>query len=339
VIIDTEFNSAAQVPSRECVEGAVLAEAKGFGCVWKGESNSRDPLVLLSAMAAKTERVRLGTAIYHMFGRSPVTMAYQAATLNELSANRLILGLGVANPTLAAWHGAAYERPLRQIREYIEVIRATYAGGRVDYDGDFYSVKNFKLAFDPPAGDLRIWLAALGPQMTRLAGRISDGIIINMANPAMIRQIVDNFQAAADDAGREPGRLDVVSKIRVSIDADIEQARGALKKVCTFYTLAFGYSDMLRKMGWGGVVDSARSAYEEGGFHAARLQIPDEMLDDVPMVAATNTDAVRRRLALHEQAGSTRCIVAYVPARDDDTWTQIKSFVDRADFTGHPAAA
>src|SRR5262249_22687030 len=112
MLIDTEFNSAAQVPARICVDAAVLAEERGFGCVCKGAPNSGDPFVLLSAYAACTSRVDLGTAIYHVFGRSPVTLGIQAATLNEYAEGRLILGIGVANQTIAAWHGQRYERPL-----------------------------------------------------------------------------------------------------------------------------------------------------------------------------------------------------------------------------------
>ena len=89
MIIDTEFNSAAQIPSGICLRAAVAAERRGFGCVWKGESNSRDPLVLLSAMAALTSELKLGTAIYHVFGRSPVTMGIQPAPAHLVERGRL----------------------------------------------------------------------------------------------------------------------------------------------------------------------------------------------------------------------------------------------------------
>ena len=92
--IDIEFNSAGHVPSSGILEAAQLAEQKGFGAVWKGESNSRDPVVLLAAIAARTSRIELGTAVYHIFARTPVTLGYLAATLNELSLGRFILGLG-----------------------------------------------------------------------------------------------------------------------------------------------------------------------------------------------------------------------------------------------------
>src|SRR3970040_124046 len=157
LVIDTEFTSAAQVPAKICADAAVLAEERGFAGVWKGESNSRDPLVVLSDYAARTRRLELGTAIYHMYGRSPVTLGIQAATLNEYADGRLLLGLGVANGTIAAWHGDTYDRPPRRIREYVEIVRATYTGERVEYDGDFYaSTKGFTLPFSPPPYPLRL---------------------------------------------------------------------------------------------------------------------------------------------------------------------------------------
>jgi alkanesulfonate monooxygenase SsuD/methylene tetrahydromethanopterin reductase-like flavin-dependent oxidoreductase (luciferase family) len=340
MIIDTEFNSAAQIPSDLCLDAAVLAEARGFGCIWKGESNSRDPMVLLSAMAVSTHTVQFGTAIYHIFGRSPVTLAAQAATFNELSGGRLILGLGVGNPTIAAWHGSEFDRPLARLREYVQVLRAAYSGDKVeDIAGDFYSTtRGFRLAFRPPEAPLRIWIAGLGPQMARLAGAIADGIIINLANPTMIEEIVANFHDGARRAGRNPASLDVVSKVRVSLHEDPVQARWALKKVATFYSLQDGYSDMLRRMGWGDVVDAVQENHRTSGFDAARRQIPDDMIDDIPMYAAADMNALPAKLAAYAHAGSTRCVVAYVPADNTKQWSEIDRFIADADFVAQQGA-
>ncbi len=331
MIIDTEFNSAAQVPSRICVDAAVLAEERGFGCVWKGESNSRDPMVFMSAMAARTSTLDVGSAIYHVFGRTPVSLAIQAATLNEFAQGRMILGLGVANPIIAAWHGESFERPLGRLREYLEVFHAAYSGERVDYKGDFYSVDGFRLAFEPPGYPLRVWIAGLGPQMCRLAGKLSDGLIVNMANPPMIEGMVHTFHEGAQEAGKNPADLTVVSKVRVSLNEDVEKAKWALKKVLTFYCLAGGYSDMLRKMGWDSVVDTVRATYDSDGFHTARKQVPDEMIDDVPMYAGADLDGLPEKLAGYEAAGSQRCVAAYVPS-GEDLWGEIQRYLKMADF-------
>jgi alkanesulfonate monooxygenase SsuD/methylene tetrahydromethanopterin reductase-like flavin-dependent oxidoreductase (luciferase family) len=332
VIIDTEFNSAAQIPSDICLRAAVAAERRGFGCVWKGESNSRDPLVLLSAMAALTSELKLGTAIYHVFGRSPVTMGIQAATFNELSGGRLLLGLGVGNGIISGWHGQEFSRPVRLAREYIEIVRAVYSGERVpDINGDFFSTRGgFRLAFKPPQEPLEIWLAGLGPQLARLAGKFCGGVMINMANGEMISEIAENVRVGAKEAGRDPDDIQIVSKIRVSLHEDVSRARWALKKVLTFYSLQQGYSQMLHRMGWGDVVDTIQLKYRTEGFAAARRSIPDEMIDGVPMYAGTDLSGLPAKLASHAAAGVTRCNVAYVPADDSRQWQEIDNFLTLA---------
>src|ERR687886_907790 len=147
---DVEFNSGAFYPAAGTVELAEIAEDKGFGAVWKGESNSTDPLVLLSAVASRTKKIKLGTAIYHIYGRSPVTLGIQAASLQDLSGGRLLLGLGVANKSIAGWHGGVFDRPLKRAREYIDIVRKVAAGERVEYEGEIYQTgKRFQLSWKP----------------------------------------------------------------------------------------------------------------------------------------------------------------------------------------------
>src|SRR6266571_1839014 len=140
---DVEFDSGAFYPAAGTVELAQLAEDHGFEAVWKGESNSTDPLVLLSAMAARTRSIKLGTAIYHIYGRSPVTLGIQAATLNDLSNGRVMLGLGVANKPIASWHSGTFDKPIRRIREYADVVRQVATGERVEYQGEIYGTSAF----------------------------------------------------------------------------------------------------------------------------------------------------------------------------------------------------
>src|SRR4029078_12180935 len=113
MIFDVEINSAAHYPAAGWMGLIELAEQVGFGAFWKGESNSTDPLVMLSGVASRTKRIKLGTANNNIYGRSPVTLGVQAATLQDLSDGRLLLGLGVANKSIASWHGGTFDRPLR----------------------------------------------------------------------------------------------------------------------------------------------------------------------------------------------------------------------------------
>ncbi len=248
---DIELNSAAHYPVRGIVDLSPAIEQAGFGAFWKGESNSTDPLVLLSAIAARTSKLKLGTAIYHIYGRSAVTLGIQSATIQDLSGGRLLLGLGVANKTIAAWHNGVFDRPLRRAREYIDIVTKTAAGERVEYEGEISNTgKRFQLSWQPAHPNFPIYLAGLGPQMTKLVGKISDGVFINMGTPATIKEIASRVREGAVEAGRDPNSIEIIAKVRVSLNPDRAAARSKLRQVLTFYNIADHYKDMLIASGF-----------------------------------------------------------------------------------------
>ncbi|HWO43013.1 MAG TPA: LLM class flavin-dependent oxidoreductase [Candidatus Eisenbacteria bacterium] len=317
MIYDIEINSAAHYPAAGVPGLVELAESAGFGAFWKGESNSTDPMVMLSAVASRTKTIRLGTAIYHIYGRSPVTLGIQAATLQDLSGGRLLLGLGVANKSIAAWHGGVFDRPLKRAREYIEIVRKVAAGERVEYAGEMYRTgKRFQLSWKPAYPGVPIYLAALGPQMTKLAGKIADGVFINMATPAKVKEIADRVRDGAREAGRDPGKIEVIAKCRVSLHAERAQARAKLRQVLTFYNIADHYSDMLRGMGFETEVNAIHEAFQRGGFKAAMAALSDDYMDKLPVVPATSIQEIKERIAAFGEAGATRLVLPYVPVTE-----------------------
>ena len=315
MVYDIEINSAAHYPAANVVDLVERAEQAGFGAFWKGESNSTDPMVLISAAASRTSTIKLGTAIYHIYGRSPVTLGVQAATLQDLSGGRVLLGLGVANKAIAAWHGGVFDRPLRRAREYIEIVRKVVAGERVEYEGEIYGTgERFQLSWKPRYMRMPVYLAGLGPQMSRLAGRSSDGVFINMATAAKIREIADRTRAAARTVGRGP--VDIIAKVRVSLNADREVARSNLRQALTFYNLADHYSDMLREQGFVAEVDAVQEAFRSGGFKAAMGAMTDDYMDQLPVIPATSVEEIKDRLGPYLEAGVTRLVVPYVPVSE-----------------------
>jgi alkanesulfonate monooxygenase SsuD/methylene tetrahydromethanopterin reductase-like flavin-dependent oxidoreductase (luciferase family) len=315
--IDIEFNSGAQLPLAAVPELASMAETHGFGCVWGGEANNKDPTVMLSAIAAVTSRIKLGSAVYHILGRTPATLALQAAGLNELSRGRFCLGLGVSNPTIAKWHGLNMDHPLGRIEEYLDIVRLAMRGEKVNYDGKYFASHGFKLAFHPSGSRVPIYLAAFGPKMTRLAGKITDGVLINMANPAEIRRIIDGVKEGAQEAGKDPAAVEVICKIRCSVAHSYAAAREALSHALTYYALADYYRDLLGRMGFGAEVQAMRAAWQAGGFHAARRLVSDRLFEGLPFVAATSVEEVVEQVRRYEDAGATRIIVPYVAATED----------------------
>jgi alkanesulfonate monooxygenase SsuD/methylene tetrahydromethanopterin reductase-like flavin-dependent oxidoreductase (luciferase family) len=321
VIYDIELNSAAHYPVAGIVELSPLIEQAGFGAFWKGESNSTDPLILLSAIAARTRTLKVGTAIYHIYGRSPVTLGVQSATLQDLSGGRLLLGLGVANKTIASWHGGTFDRPLRRAREYIDIVRKTAAGERMEYQGEIYStmqpgLPTFQLSWKPAHPSFPIYLAGLGPQMTRLVGQISDGVFINMATPATIREIAGRVRAGAIEAGRDPSKVLIIAKVRVSLHPDRATARSRLRQVLTFYNIADHYRDMLKASGFETEVNAIQEAFKAGGFKAASKLMTDEYMDKLPVIPATSVKEIKERLQPFVEAGVDRMIVPYVPVTE-----------------------
>ncbi len=296
MIYDIELNSAAHYPVAGIVELSPLIEQAGFGAFWKGESNSTDPLILLSGIAARTRTLQVGTAIYHIYGRSAVTLGIQSATLQDLSGGRLLLGLGVANKTIASWHGGTFDRPLRRAREYIDIVRKTAAGERMEYQGEIYStmqpgLPTFQLSWKPSHPSFPIFLAGLGPQMTRLVGQISDGVFINM-------------------------EVQIIAKVRVSLHPDRAMARSRLRQVLTFYNIADHYRDMLKASGFEPEVNAIQEAFKAGGFKAASKLMTDAYMDKLPVIPATSVKEIKERLQPFVEAGVDRMIVPYVPVTE-----------------------
>jgi alkanesulfonate monooxygenase SsuD/methylene tetrahydromethanopterin reductase-like flavin-dependent oxidoreductase (luciferase family) len=317
MIFDVEINSAAHYPAAEVPGLIEVAEQAGFGAFWKGESNSTDPFVMLSAVASRTTKIKLGTAIYHIYGRSPVTLGIQSATLQDLSGGRLLLGLGVANKAIAGWHGGVFDRPLKRAREYIEVTRKVAAGERVEYEGEVYNTgKRFQLSWKPSFPNVPVYLAGLGPQMTKLVGKIADGVVINMATPAKVREIVARVREGAVEAGRDPSKIEIIAKSRVSLNVDKNAARAKLRQVLTFYNIADHYSDMLRGMGFDKEVSAIHEAFQKGGFKAAMGALTDDYMDKLPVVPASDVREIKEKMKAFEEAGVTRMVIPYVPVTE-----------------------
>ncbi len=325
--IDIEFNSGAQLPLDAVPGLAQLAESHGFDCAWGGEANNKDPTVMLSAIAAVTTRLKVGSAVYHILGRTPATLALQAVGLDELSSGRFLLGVGSSNPTIAKWHGQTMDHPLGRVQEYLDIVRAALRCEKLNFAGKYFSAQNFKLAFKPSGRVIPIYLAAFGPKMTRLAGRISDGVLINMANPVEIRRIASEVRAGAQEAGKDPAAMEIICKIRCSIAHNYSVARDALSHALAYYALADYYRELLGRMGFAAEVEAMRAAWKNEGFHAARRLITDRMFSSLPLVAATTAVEVVEQIRPYAEAGATRIILPYVGASDDMVG-EMKSFIE-----------
>src|SRR5262245_55281466 len=156
-----------------------LADELGFDSIWQGEAWGYELFTSLADLARVTSRVKVGAGVANVFSRSPAVIASSAATLDERSGGRVVLGLGTSGPQVVEhWHGLHYDRPLRRLREYVDVVRMILRREPLVYRGEIFQLeRGFTIRFRPVRDEIPIYLASLSSRSIALAGEIADGIL------------------------------------------------------------------------------------------------------------------------------------------------------------------
>jgi len=244
------------------------AEERRFRAAWFPEITFGDAFGPATGVALRTSRLDVGTGVVGIWSRSPVTMALQAATLNELSDGRLLLGVGLqARGYVEGWHGQTYERPVRAMREYLTILRRILAGEAVTFEGELFSVRNFQLTMQPPERPLRIYLAAIGPQMLRLAGELADGVLGYCYSLEYVRDVVlPNLRAGAERAGRSLDGFDVACGFPALItedDSGLDLIRGQALMFATAGGSSPEYAKSIAAAGFGAEVEEIAARFAD----------------------------------------------------------------------------
>ena len=294
------------LPPRLQIDYSVRAEKRGFRAAWFPEITFGDAFGPATAVATKSSRIGLGTGVVGIWSRSAVTMALQAATLNELSDGRLLLGVGLqARGYVEGWHGQRYERPVRAMREYVTILRRILSGENVTFEGEIFSVRGFQLMMQPPERPARIYMAAIGPQMTRLAGELADGIIGYCYSAEYVRDtVLPNLRAGAERAGRSLDGFDVACGFPTIVTPDesgLEQIKGQVMMFATAGSSSPEYATSFAAAGHD--VAPIQERVDAGDVDGALGLVTDEMAD--AMTIAGSPDRVQRRIDEYRDAGLT----------------------------------
>jgi F420-dependent oxidoreductase-like protein len=201
------------------------AERLGYDSVWTAEAYGSDAATILGWLAGQTTKIRLGSAIFQMPGRSPAMTAMTAATLDQLSDGRMMLGLGSSGPQVAeGWHGQRFGRQIQRTREYVAVVRKTLARERLEFRGETLELplpdgpgKALKLTIAPVQERIPIYLAAIGPNNTRLAGEIADGWIPFLFSPEHVAEFRPLLEEGAQAGGRSLDGFDIAPTVSVFV--------------------------------------------------------------------------------------------------------------------------
>ena len=296
---------------------AQRAEEAGFESLWTNEDIGFDSFTVLSAIAQHTSRIHLGTAIVNVYSRSAMQLAMAAATLDELSGGRAILGLSIGHhPWNDLGHGIPIEQPLARIREYVTFIRKALSGEAFTHDGPIFPGVDTRLAFDPARPNLPIFVAGERPKIIALAGEIADGLIINVVSPEYIADFAaEQLHSSARAAGRDPKQLELTALVTCAVADDPAEALAHARAMVAHRlrislkmldTQPAHRHDEIRHI---------NTLMLAGDRDRAVAQVGEELARSI--VVFGSTDEIRAGIERYFAAGATRVVcVAYPRSRD-----------------------
>jgi F420-dependent oxidoreductase-like protein len=307
------------------------ADELGYYALWTSEAYGSDAVVPLAWIGAQTQRIRLGTAIMQMPGRTPANTAMTAMTLDELSGGRCLLGLGLSGPQVVeGWHGVAYGKPLGKTREYVEIVRKIFKREEpLVHRGEHYQIpyagpdatglgKPLKSILHPRP-DIPIYLASIGPKNVALTAEIADGWLPFLFSPRHYEAVYagnvnEGFTAAGGGKGYD--RFDIAPSTQVIIDDDLESARNRLKPMLALYIGGMGakgknfYNELTVRYGYEEAAETIQNLYLSGQKAEAIAAVPDDFVDDVALVGPAAR--VRDRLQMWRDSPITTLnVIAY----------------------------
>jgi F420-dependent oxidoreductase-like protein len=319
------------------------AESSGFDAVFTAEAWGSDAFTPLAWWGRETSRVRLGTSIVQLSGRSPASIAMHALTLDHLSGGRMILGMGVSGPQVVeGWYGQPFAKPLARTREVVDIIRKVLAReGPVTNDGPHHPLpyagpgsvglgKPLKPITHPLRADLPIWLGAEGPKNVAQTAEIADGwipIFYTPGSAAMYQPWLDEG-FARPGARRTRDTFEIAATCHLEITDDPRAVIDALKPVVALYMGGMGakeqnfHKNVFERMGYGAVTDKVQELFLAGNRDEATALIPDELVDDLHIVG--DAAKVRDKIAEWEATGVTTLLLS---CRSGDEVRQVAEVV------------
>ena len=308
-----------QLPSPDWVDRAVAAEELGFTSVWTAEAWGSDALTPLAYLAAKTERIQLGTSVVQLAARTPTATAMSAITLDHLSGGRFRLGLGVSGPQVVeGWYGRPSDKPLARTREYVEIIRRVVAREEpLDFDGEFHQHpyhgpgstglgKSLKSIVHPLRRHIPIYLGAEGPKNVTQTAEIADGWLPLYYSPYRQEVYADQLTAA------KPG-FEIASLVNFTISDDVRKALWPVRASLGFYIGGMGakgqnyHTKLMARMGLGEQATRIQDLFLEGRGDEAVFEVPVEFADEISLVGTP--ERIADRVAAWKDSAVTEILI------------------------------
>ncbi len=291
-----------EVPLAEHAEIAREAEQLGYTDAWSLEVDGIDCFSPLAVIGSATQ-LRLGTAIANVYTRGPATLAMTAAGLAEVAPGRFCLGVGAGSqPIVESWNGGTFSRPATRVRETVEFLRRVFAGERVVFEGETFTVQGFRLSRIPTA-PIPIHVAALRPAMLRVAGQVGDGAIINWLSAEDVKKSVAVVREAAQTAGRDPEAVEITARLFVCVDPPSEATETGIRRHINTYLNVPVYKAFHEWLGRTEALGPMWQAWESGDRKGAVAAIPESVIDE--LILRGSVDNIHAHVKRYMDAGVT----------------------------------
>lgn len=328
------------------LEIARTAEELGYDSIWAAEAYGSDAASVLAWLAAGTSRIKLGAGIFQIPARSAAMTAMTAATIDQLSGGRMLLGLGTSGPQVSeGWHGVRFPRQVERTRDYVAVVRMALAHQKVEYHGETLDLpmpngpgKALKLTIHPVQKQIPIFLAVLGPKNVALAGEIADGWLPVFFSPEHVSRLRVPLEEGAARAGRSLDGFRVCPTVNVMISDDVASARDAMRPMLALYIGGMGsreqnfYNRLVSSYGFEAAAREVQDLYLDGKRAAAMEALPDALIDMTSI--AGPKDRARERLRAFRDAGVETLIVSPMAFDAEDRQQQLRLVAELAEEVG-----
>ena len=294
---------------RESLEKVRIAESLGYELVATGEAWGPSTVPWMALLAANTERIQIGTSILNTYSRSPGAIAQEFAALETISGGRMVCGLGSSgHRVIEHFHGVSFDKPLRRIRETVEIINTLISGERLNYEGQIFSMsRGFRLDYDRPRNHVPIYIAAITPKSIRQTGEIADGIFPIHWPKNRFASLRQDLGAASTAAGRPADAVTIAPFTNVYVlDGSNDDAAWQMARQPLFhYVNRMGdfYWNMLASNGFEAEVSASRAAWTGNrDMDAAVAAISEQMVREIQVIGPI--DSVAEQLANRSAAGA-----------------------------------
>lgn len=264
---------------------AQIADDLGYHSIWIPEAWAYEQFQLLTEVAVATKRLKLATGIANVFSRSPGLLAMSAATLDEISEGRAILGLGTSGKLVVEnFHGVPYEKPLTRLRETVNILRALWRGDRLSPEiSTLMELRHFKLEMKPLRADIPIYIASLQEKAIREIGHVGDGWVPTFWPYSHFKDGLKMLAEGAREAGRDPSKIELAPFVAIIPLDDANMARQMIKPLVSFYIGGMGtyYHALFSRYGFKENADQVRDLYNAGNRKEAAAAVSDELIDSI----------------------------------------------------------